>query len=120
VREEVERIVFRARRVLVGIERTLLRPNFLPLRFDGLWIVFGQDYFPRALDFDFVRALTILFGRREDLRRAGCWRGLKPSRAPVAGTILPSSFQTEATLRRSSPGLSMGVSRMKARPASNG
>src|SRR5271156_7083510 len=99
----------------------------------------GQVHFPRERDFVFafffvlesVVVLEAVFARRDapafaDLlfadaalaRFARCGRGFIPS--PFAVTTRPSNFHSAATFRRSSPGASIGVSRMKARAASSG
>src|ERR1700722_10178738 len=86
----------------------------------------GQVHFPRERDFDFAFffVLGADFARRvapafADLAFfARCRRGFMPS--PLAITTRPSSFHSAATLRRSSPGASIGVSRMKVRAASSG
>src|SRR5580704_17290207 len=119
-------VVFRPGRIFHGVEGIPLRPHLLPLGFDLTWIVFGQAHFPRALlraifrrrfvasalrVYTFPGALAWLFFLRRDFI---------PSRPPVTGRITPVSFHNAATFLRSSPGLSMGVSRIKARPASKG
>src|SRR3984893_18296123 len=98
------------------MECALLLPDLLPLRLDSLRIVVGQFHFPRCLDFAVVVFLGtfpsfwdgFLLARRRDL---------VPNRS-LAVTSRPTNLHSAATFLRSSPGLSIGVSKINARPAS--
>src|SRR5580704_8232652 len=117
--QHLEEIVFGARGIAIdGVKRALLLPHFLPFCFDALRVVFRQDYFPLFRVFGLLDAPEDL-PDFAPLALVRCGRGFMPSR-PVAFTVRPISLHRAATLRRSSPGLSIGVSRIKALPASSG
>ena len=120
IRQHFEQVIFRALRVAVRMERALLFPNFLPLRFNRLWIVLAQWLIHLLRRFDFARrALTPLlrfFASLRFERRTG-----KPSATlPARFGVMPTKRQSIRTFRRSSPWRSIGVSRMNARPARSG
>ena len=139
IRQHLQQIIFRAAGIGVGRERASGVPSLSPLRLDCLRIVFGHD----DLALGCARGLAARLGALGALRRLRWIRGvftiveralraLAPTRRapalsmlkPFCGVAAPASPRsprvptTARTLRRSSPGASMGVSRMKRPPGS--
>src|SRR5208282_1685809 len=119
--EHFEDVVFGTSGIGVGTEGGVLLPAILPALLDFLGVVVGQcDLLEMALARRTARSRD---SRARAVRdRRGLKAGDPPRRAALpcddfgaGGGARPRSDQRVRTLRRSSPGRSMGVSRRKAR-----